>query len=77
MSDAVNINSNIARDLITSIRELKAEISSLKKILKGSVYGSEEWWAEEIRKGEDDITSGNYKSYKNAKSLIADLHKSI
>ena len=77
MSDAITINSNIARDLVTSIRELKAEITSLKKILKESKYGSKEWWVEELKKGDVEISSGYYKTYKSGKSLIADLHKGI
>lgn len=77
MSDSVIINSNIAKDLVTSIRELKEEVSALKKILVMTKYGSDKWWHDEIVRGENDIKKSDYKIYKNAKSLISDLHKGI
>ncbi|OGM26157.1 hypothetical protein A3D00_02950 [Candidatus Woesebacteria bacterium RIFCSPHIGHO2_02_FULL_38_9] len=50
------------------------KIANRKTITKPS-YGSDEWWDEEIKRGEADVKSGNYKSFKSARSLIADLHK--
>lgn len=77
MSDAVTINTNIAKELVSSIHELKEEISSLKKILVGNKYGSSKWWDDEFVRGEQDIKRRDYKVYKSAKSLISDLHKGI
>ena len=77
MFDDVTINSNIAKELVNSIHELKEEISSLKKILTNVRYGSNKWWSEEIISGENEIKAGDYKVYKGAKSFISDLHKGI
>jgi len=36
--------------------------------------GSSLWWEREIALGEKEIEKGGYKAFKNAKSLIKDLH---
>ena len=75
MANGVLVDTKTVKDLVSSIRELKEEISSLKKAITNPCYGCEAWWKSEIEKGETDIKAGNYKMYKNAKSLISDLHK--
>ena len=77
MADVASIDIKTAKSLISSIDELKEEIASLKKILTNPRNGTKEWWNREIENGNKDIMNGNYKSFKNAKSLIADLHKLI
>jgi len=73
MSNSVTINTETAKELVSSIRELKAEITSLKKIILNPRYGSNAWWERELEIGENEIKEGNYKTYKDAKSLISNL----
>lgn len=76
MSNVVTIDSKTAKELVTSIRELKEEVTSLKKILVTLGYGNKNWWNIEIKQGEKDIKAGNYKTFKSAKNLISDFQKS-
>jgi len=73
MANGVVIDTKTVKDLVSSIRELTEEVSSLKKMLTNPRYGSKAWWNLEIKLGEEEIKSGYYKKYKSAKSLIYDL----
>ena len=74
MANGIVLDKQTANELVTSIRELKEEVSSLRKTLANPPYGSKAWWHLEIEKGEKEIKEGKYKEFKDAKSLIANLH---
>lgn len=79
MAKAGTINAITAKKLVTDlerIEQLKMQI--LRHLPDGVLpYGSELWWQREILTGEEEIKKGKYKTYDNAKDLIADLHKGI
>jgi len=63
--------------IITRLDRVEQEIKEIKKLVKKSSpsYGSDAWWEAEISAGEKQIKKGQYKDYKNAESMIAELHK--
>ena len=54
MSNTVAIDTRTARDILTSLKEIKEELGLLRMVLTRPRYGSDEWWEEEIRTGEED-----------------------
>ena len=65
------------QQIITRLDRVEQELKEIKKLVKKSSppYGSDDWWEAEISAGERQIKKGQYKDYKNAPSMIAELHK--
>jgi hypothetical protein len=68
MSQTVTIDSNIIKELVETLRELKEEVVLLRRARKLK-YGSDEWWDEETRKGVEDFKKGRYTTIHNKKEL--------
>lgn len=82
-SRAKTIDAKTAKEILAEIEMYQKGLADLRRKLllvlpeKFLKYGSELWWEKTTLKGEEEIKKGNYKVYKNAKDLIADLHKGI
>ena len=65
------------QQIITRLDRVEQELREIKKLVKKSSYsyGSDAWWEAEISAGEKQIKKGQFKVYKNAPSMIAQLHK--
>lgn len=63
------------QQIITRLDRVEQELKEIKKLVKKNSppYGSDAWWEAEISAGEKQIKKGQYKGYKNAPSMIADL----
>ncbi len=65
------------QQIIDRLGRVEQELKEIKKLLKQSlpVYGSDAWWEREIIYGEEQIKKGRFNNYKNAESMVAQLHK--
>lgn len=77
MAQAISINTELAKKILSAVEEIKSEVVKLRKELRNTTlaYGSDAWWEQEILSGEEQIKKGEFKSYKKASQLIADLHQ--
>ena len=65
------------QQIITRLDRVEQELKEIKKLVKknSSPYGNDAWWEAEISAGEKQIKKGQFRVYKNAESMIAELHK--
>lgn len=68
MSQSITISQTEYEKLLERISRLEKTIRKLLK-KKEPEYGSDKWWDEEIKKGEEDIKKGRYQTFSNAKDL--------
>ncbi len=56
--------------ILSSLEELKREVSRVKeKLEEAPPYGSEEWWEWSIHKAEKEFARGDYYELQNTKEL--------
>ena len=79
---ASNMNQVVAQQktlqtILNRLEELSREIKYIKGRLKETEppYGSEAWWRWAEKKADEDIAAGRYKTYKDVKALVKDLHQ--
>lgn len=62
--------------ILTRLDALTKEVKTIRTRLfeEEPLYGSDEWWEWSNRKADEDIRKGRYAVYKDAESLIKDLH---
>ncbi|OGG26558.1 hypothetical protein A2960_03685 [Candidatus Gottesmanbacteria bacterium RIFCSPLOWO2_01_FULL_39_12b] len=60
--------------ILSSLEELKREVSQVKaKLEEAPSYGSEEWWDWSDKQAMEDIKAGRYKTFKSVKELTKHL----
>ena len=70
MAQAATIDTRFARDILSTLRELKEQIVSLNEKLEGAPpYGSDEWWAWSEKRAQEDIKAGRYTVLRNKKEV--------
>lgn len=76
MSQTIILDQKTARDMISAMRELKQEVSLLRRALvaKKPKYGSDEWWEESTKQALKDLENGDYQTFDNVDDLIKSLH---
>ncbi len=79
MAKTATINAATAKKIIAGFEEFEELKKQVLLLIpeKFIPYGSKLWWQKEVLGGEDEIRKGKVKEYRNAKSLISDLHKGI
>lgn len=77
MSQAISVSPKTIEEILTRLDRLTREVKAIKTKLfeEEPPYGSDKWWEKEINEGLEEIKQGKYTVYKNAGSLIRDLHK--
>jgi len=70
MAQTVSIDAKIAKDIVSSLRELKQQLASLNEKLENAPpYGSDEWWKWSNRKALQSIKRGQGITVRNKKEL--------
>ncbi|MBI2074463.1 MAG: hypothetical protein HYT83_01355 [Candidatus Levybacteria bacterium] len=79
MSKSTTIDTTVIKKLINELEHLEELKLHILRIIPEDMlpYGSKLWWEKEVLNGEEEIKKGKFKTYKNAKMLIADLRKGI
>lgn len=77
MTKSATINTATAKKLAAQLEQFEELKTHILRLLPDGIipYGSKLWWEKETLIGDESITNGEFKSYKNPKALIADLHK--
>ena len=67
------------QQVLSRIDKLERDLEEIKKLLAGKTpqWGSDAGWIREVGEGEVQIRSKRFKTYKDAKGMIADLHRGI
>lgn len=77
MTQVVSFDSKIAKDILTTLRELKKEVVRLnEKLAAAPPYGSAEWWDWSDAQALKSIREGKGTVIRNKKEL-ADFFKSL
>ena len=70
MSQVISIDAKIAKDLLSTLRELKEQLAHLNEKLEGaSPYGSDDWWKWSNTKAIEEIKQGKGTVIRNKKEL--------
>ena len=70
MSQVVAIDAGTVKNILSTLRELKEQLSSLNERLESEPpYGSEAWWEWSDKKAKEDIKSGRYTKIHDKKEL--------
>lgn len=79
MARLITVNTSTAKKLVNELEQLEELKKHILRLLPDGVlpHGSKLWWEKEVLQGEEEIKKGEFKTYKNVKSLISDLHKGI
>ena len=79
MNKTAMIDANAAKRIISELERIEEFKAQIIRLIPDGVlpYGSRLWWEKEALAGEEDIEKGKYKTYKNSKLLIDDLHKGV
>ena len=79
MTKTAVIDTEVAKRIISELEKIEQFKAQIIHLIPDNVlpYGSKLWWEKEALAGEEEIKKGRYKTYKNAHSLIDELHKGI
>ncbi|MBI2622520.1 MAG: hypothetical protein HYY87_00230 [Candidatus Levybacteria bacterium] len=71
------VNTTVAKKLFSELELLEQLKTRILSILPEDVipYGSKLWWEKAELEADKDIQTGRYTVYRNAATLIKDLHK--
>lgn len=68
MTQVIAVDTKIANDLLSLLRELKEQVVRLNEKLElEPIYGSNEWWNWSDKKAKEDIKAGRYITLHSAK----------
>ncbi len=79
MAKVLSIDINTAKKIISDLEQLEELKRRILRFLPEEIipYGSRLWWDKEIITGEEEIKKREFKTYKNPKTLLSDLHKRL
>lgn len=70
MAQAISIDTQTARKILSTLEELKREVSRLRKKIEAEPkYGSDEWWEWSDKKALEEIKQGKGTVVRNKKEL--------
>lgn len=77
MAQSITIDVKTIQKILTRLDKLSKDVKEIKeKIVEEPAHGSDEWWEKEIKKGEQDIQTGDYYELKD-KQELKDFFKNI